>query len=104
VGAWLKVLLLFLVCLALSAALAAPGRRYFVEAAVGCGISIGCTGDLTATLLLSVLGLISPFIIFAAGAFAVSRSLKAAEASKPRLVAVAFALLPPVLLLLFLFS
>jgi hypothetical protein len=104
VSAWLKVVLLFLICLALSGALAAPGRRYFVEAVVGCGISIGCTNDLAATLLLSVLGLISPFVIFGAGAFAVSRSLKAAEVSKPRLVAVVFALLPPILLLLFLFS
>jgi hypothetical protein len=41
------VVLLFLICLALSTALAAPGRRYFVEAAVGGGISIGCTSDLT---------------------------------------------------------
>ena len=103
-SAWLKVTLLLLVCLALSAALAAPSRRHFVEAAVGCGISIGCTSDLTATLLLSVLGLVSPFMIFAAGALAVSRSLKAAEVSNYRLVAIAFALLPPVLLLLSLFS
>lgn len=98
------MVLIFLVCLALSAALAAPGRRYFIEAAVGCGISIGCTGDLTATLLLSVVGLISPFVIFAAGAFAVARSLRAAEVSRRWPVAAAFALLPPVLLLLFLFS
>ena len=103
-SAWLKVTLLFLACLALSAALAAPGRRYFVEAAVGCGISIGCTNELTATLLLSVLGLISPFIIFAAGAFAVSRFLKASEVSGAGVVAIAFALLPPVLLLFYLFS
>ena len=56
------------------------------------------------TTLLSVVGLISPFVIFAAGAFAVARSLSAAEVSRRWPVAAASALLLPVLLLLFLFS
>jgi hypothetical protein len=96
-----RVTLTFLVCCALSAAVALPARHYLLGAFVGCGISLGCTDELTAVAHLSAAALLIPFAIFAAGAHVVSRALKAAAVPKAERfgIAAAFTLLPPVLLL-----
>lgn len=103
---WPKVSLIFIVCGALSAALAAPSSSQLKGAVVACGMSLGCTDSLFTSLILALLGVLSPFVIFIIGAVLVSHTLKVAAMGRHgRLgIAAAFALLPPVILLSYLFS
>lgn len=103
---WPKVTFIFLVCLGLSAALAAPGSYHLKDAFMGCAMSLGCTDELSTSLLLSLLAVLSPFAIFIAGAVLLGRILTAAgwHGLRRFAIAAAFALLPPVTLLLYLFS
>ena len=103
---WLKVTSIFLACLGLSAALAAPGSYYLKGAFVGCGMSLGCTDVLLVRLVLSLIPVLSPFAIFMAGAVLAGRVLRATgwRGAQRFGAAAAFALPPPVILLLYLFS